>query len=92
MHMYMGKKWVSKKFKTFLQDFGIHRFSGDLHCRCREHWSARLTVDNKAQKLPPLKSKMLMNAHYHALDLPPFLDFLASFHSPHVISVKDGIG
>lgn len=81
-----GKKWVSKKFKTFLQDFCIHSCSSVLHCRCREHWLAGLTVDNLAQKLPPLKSKMLMNAHYHALDLSPFPRFSAkpSFPSCHI--------
>ena len=46
MYMYTGEKGVSKKFKTSLQDFGIHSSSSDLQCRCKEHWVARLTVDN----------------------------------------------
>ena len=45
MHMYMGKKLVSKKFKTSLQDFGIHSSFSDLHFRTKEHWLAKLKVD-----------------------------------------------
>ena len=46
MHMYMGKNWVPKKFKTSLQNFGIQSSSSDLHFRSKEHSLARLTVDN----------------------------------------------
>ena len=41
-----GKKLVSKKFKTSLQDFGIHSSFSGLHLRSKEHWLPRLKVDN----------------------------------------------
>lgn len=54
MHMYMGKKWVSKKFKISFQDFAIHNSSSDLHCRCKEQWW------QLSKKITTFKSKMLM--------------------------------